>query len=327
MSGEREGGQGEAAGAGERPADEDVRIDAFVEVIDDPVEIRRRGAAMSSDEEAEYLARAEEDEDYRAEAEDELERWRQDGVDVDGAREGLAAGNEDGSPDRPGLPNKRRVRVPAGRESAEPARAPEGGTERRSAPATFPEGGEVGTERRPAPAAPPEREVRFPPPGDPAGGIGETPEKSAGGLDEARMLELTDVLSGGMRLFGAAVDKGIDDIKREMPRFRDGELGELGASVKRLEELLRLQKSDGERRREVGKRWWRWPLRVLAVAVLVGTFAGGVAVQVRWPVVDDGTNGWKDIVWERHGMKIAECMDRADKRGSGANCGVSAQVR
>ena len=130
-----------------------------------------------------------------------------------------------------------------------------------------------------------------------------------------------------MRVLGKAVDQGIADIKADMPRLREGEFGELAKSVRQLEELLRLQESDGARRREVGRRRWRWPLRGLAVAALVGVFAGGAVLQARLPVLDDGTNGWKDIVWDRHGMKIAECMDRADKRGGGARCGVRAEVR
>ena len=139
-------------------------------------------------------------------------------------------------------------------------------------------------------------------------------------------LELTDGVIGAIQVLGQAIDRGIADIRSDMPRFRDGELGELAQNVRQLEELLRIRESDGMRRREVGRQRWRWPLRGLAVAALVGMFAGGAVMQARSPVLDDGTNGWKDIVWDRHGMKIAECIDRADKRGGGARCELSLTI-
>ena len=300
MSDQGDDGPGRGGG-GDRPPDEDARIGAFSEAIGDPAEICRRGATMSVEEEAEYMRLADEDEDYLAEIGEELQSWRDEGVLVDGAAEGVATGKSV------------RVRVPAGRAPAVPSPDPEtaGGSVEAAPPATA----------APGRAEPPS------PPGDPEGGVAAGTAADPAGPDRARFLELTDALLAAMRVLGKAVDQGIADIKADMPRLREGEFGELAKSVRQLEELLRLQESDGARRREVGRRRWRWPLRGLAVAALVGMFAGGAVLQARLPVLDDGTNGWKDIVWDRHGMKIAECIDRADKRGGGAKCGVRVEVR
>ena len=301
MSERRADRPGPGAAAGDRPPDEDERIEAFAVAIGDPAEIRRRGAAMSAEEEADYLARADRDEDYKADIEEELQSWRDQGVDVGGPVEGVPTGKSV------------RVRVPADRDPveaspvAEPARPP--------------------AETAPPATAVPGRGEAPSPVGDPGGGVAAGRAAGPAGLDQAMFLELTDGVIGAIQVLGQAIDRGIADIRSDMPRFREGELGELAQNVRQLEELLRIRESDGMRRREVGRRRWRWPLRGLAVAALVGVFAGGAVLQARLPVLDDGTNGWKDIVWDRHGMKIAECIDRADKRGGGARCGVRAEVR
>ena len=315
MNEQRDDGWVPGVGASDRPPDEDARIDAFVGALDDPDEIRRRGRAMSAEDEAEYLARAEEDDDYRAQIEEEAQSWRDEGVDVDGGGEEVPGDHARGSQVPLRVPKDRRVRIPAGRE---PVGLPEGAEARGVSVAR--------TAESPAEGAA-ARGVSPSLSGHPGRAAGAVAVEGSGRLSEAQFLQLTELLGDGLRLVGEAVDKGIGDVKGAMPAFREGEVGELVTSVKKLEELLRLQKSDGARRREVGRRWWRWPLRVLAVGVLLAMFGGGVVVQWRWSVVDDGTNGWKEIVWKRHGMTIAECIDRADKRGGGARCGVTAQVR
>ena len=296
-------GRAEHAPASEVAPDNSQRIDSFVGVLDDPEEIRRRGKAMTSEEEETYLAGMAPH--YVDQAEEEEAAWREAGVDVDGTGEGLPPDAVPRSEVPYRGPGGARVRVPAGRQPVRPA--PEA--------SPVPDKSDVVNEPR-APSSPAgKREV-------PGGGV--WPGEESG---EEAMERLIQVQVTGMGTLARAIEQGIQELKAAMPAVGGEQLAGLAENVSKLEELLRLQKSDEGRRREAGGDRWRWPLRAAVAVVVVAALAGGAVLQSKWPVIPDETNGWKHIVWKRHGMKVAECIDTAAKRGKGAVCEVNAVVR
>ena len=296
MSDEPEERAGDGTADGGQVDGKTERIDEFVGVLDDPVVIRVRGEAMSAEQEKQYLAEIEPH--HIEEAEEELASRGEAGADVDGmGNETSPAG--DRYPNVSYKPSERRmVGVLAAQEAEWQAAA--GGEEAAG-------GGEIPGDGEPAGA----QEWS----GEPAGG------------EEALVAKLSKVHVAAMSDLLDALGQGIAEVKAVVPRVGGEELAKLSANVKALEELIRIQKSDGERKREVRGKWWRWPLRGVVAVAVFGLVLGGAAIQSRWSVVDDGTHGWKEIVWERHGMKVAECIDRAAKSGKGVACAVTARVR
>ena len=303
-------GQDEAAAAA--VGEEDAKTEAFLDAIGDPDEIRRRGEALSAEDEAEYLSRS--DEEYEEEMAAEVEARRAAGEDVDGT--GGDAGGEGPGQSRAGVSRSGaiRVRVPAGREPGAPI------LRRGPAPAT----GE-------APAPPAEaagaREDRAPPPGGRGGGARPDAAEAHAAVDRGAVKEIADVVSGGIGTLGRMIDEAVAEIKRAVPDWKSGDVAGLVESVKELGDQLRVRRSDEERRAEIAKRRWKWPLRGLAVAAGIALLVGGAAIQARWAVLDDPLNQWKEIVWDRHGMMIADCIDRAERRGGDVRCRVALEVR
>lgn len=302
-------GQGEAAAGA---VEEDAKTEAFLDAIGNPDEIRRRGEALSAEGEAEYLSRA--DEEYGEEMAAEVEARRAAGEDVDGTGGDAASEGQDQLRAGVSRSGAIRVRVPAGREPGAPilGRGPV-------------------PETRETPAAPveeaPAREDRPSPPGGPAGGAWPGATEARGAVDKAAVKEIADVVSGGIDNLGGMIDDAVAEIKQSVPDWKSGEVAALVGSVKELGDQLRVRRSDEERRAEVGKRRWKWPLRGLAAAAGVALLVGGAAIQARWAVLDDPLNQWKEIVWDRHGMMIADCIDRAERRGGDARCRVALEVR
>lgn len=309
--------EGRAAGT-PRPADDDVdgEVDRFLGQVDDPEEIRARGAAESEPEDAEYEARM--NERYEDQIEHEKEMLRQGGIDVDGSGEGMPLGSTPiaGPRYRP-----REVVEAAERARAEEAAADGGGASEAGAASTgpapggavLPAGAEV--ERPGVPEKP---------------GHGEAVVVRLDQAGQALLRNFMDVQSSAVVQWTEAIAREVKELKESVPRFATGDVKLLAAEVGKLADYLRVEQADETRRREASEASegrWAWPLRVAAVVAVVGAFAAGAGLQARWPVLEDGTNGWKDIVWQRHGIAIAECIKRASGRDRGEVCSVSANIR
>ena len=303
-------------------------MDEFVEGMDDPEAIRQRGETRREEHDDAYYERLAEQ--HRDQIEDEEEGFRE---------MGLLDGGGENADTRPFV-----------RRSAVPYRTRE---EREANPAVVTEGK---WRPNPTPVADARREaaregsgpVRERQEAAALDGVEVTEEGDAGpgvvapagapvAASEVRpagavpvddwIQRFTEVHMSVMDHLTTAVREGIAEIKGLIPQVGSENLGELTEAVGRLEEQLRFQASDGARNAETRRARWRWPLRVAAVLVGVAVFAGGAAVQSRWTVLDDGTYGWKDIVWREHGMKVAECIEKAARTGGGATCVVSPRVK
>ena len=282
---------------------DDRNLDDFVDAMEDPETIRRRGEDETEQhDDAYYDALAERHADQ---IEDEMEGLREQGIDVDGTG---------GADTRPYISRSPVLYVPkAEREAAGFVVGPGGAASADQSGARAPETAPVADQGPDARVA------------DPGASVGATPADA--GADDGTVARLLEVHVAGMQALVDAVETAVLEIKAVVPQFGSGDLGALTQAMGDLQEFQRIQKSDADRKAETRRVRWRWPLRAVAGVVAAALLVGGAAVQSRWTVLDDGTNGWKDIVWKRHGMKVAECIEAAAKRGKGAVCGVAARVR
>ena len=132
-----------------------------------------------------------------------------------------------------------------------------------------------------------------------------------------------------------AVEKAIKQIEQKVPSMDSREIADLVLSVRQFEEHFRAVKADETRRREVSaaRRRYRWPLRGLVAAGVVALLLAGAAGQARWGLIDGyglvdaASNGWRQVVWNAHGWKIANCMKTAHDRNPKAVCSVTARVK
>ena len=305
MSGEETRASGAPApGAGGKPAD-DGKLDDFVDAMDDPETIRRRGEAEIEEHDDAYYEQLAAQ--HPEQIEHELESFREQGFDVDGTG---------GGDTRPYIRRSPISYRPQAEREAGGFVVSEGGGESGAAPA----GG----------AAMPDSGQAFggggdAVPGDELGGGGVASRDPA--LGDQIVKRLVEVHTAGMDGLLLAVRAAVVEIKAAIPNFGTGDLGALTQAVRGLEEYLRIAKSDAERQAETRQARWRWPLRAVAGFVALGLLVGGAAVQSRWGLLDDGTNGWKDIVWRHHGMKVAKCIDAAERKGGDASCAVNARVK
>ena len=304
--------EGRAAGP-QGPADDDVdgEVGRFLGQVDDPEDIRARGVAESEPEDAEYEAKM--NERYEDQIEHEKEMLRQGGIDVDGSGEGMPLGSTPivGPRYRPREVVEAAARARA-EEAADGGGPPDGAALTGPAPdgATLPAGAEVA--RPGLPEKP---------------GHGEAVVVRLDRAGQALLRNFMDVQSSAVVQWTEAIAREVKELKESVPRFATGEVKLLAAEVGKLADYLRVEQADETRRREASEGRWTWPLRVAAVVAVVGAFAAGAGLQARWPVLEDGTNGWKDIVWQRHGIAIAECIKRASGRDRGEVCSVSANIR
>ncbi len=308
--------EGRAAGT-QGPADDDVdgEVGRFLGQVDDPEDIRARGVAESEPEDAEYEARM--NERYEDQIEHEKQMLREGGIDVDGTGEGMPLGSKPitGPRYRPREMVEAAARERDDEAAADGGGAADGAASTGPAPggAVLPAGVEV--ERPGLPERP---------------GHGEAVVVRLDQAGQALLRNFMDVQSSAVVQWTDAIAREVKELKESVPRFATGDVKLLAAEVGKLAEYLRVEQADETRRREASEasegRWTR-PLRVAAVAAVLGAFAAGAGLQARWPVLEDGTNGWKDIVWQRHGIAIAECIKRASGRDRGEVCSVSATIR
>lgn len=303
---EQNGGSGGEPGPGRQASEgDDRKLDDFVDAMDDPETIRRRGEARSEKEDEEYYNRL--SEQHKDQIEDEMEGYREMGL--------LDGGGVEPDP-RPYV-RKSPVRFrPREERESNPAVVSEGDWRPSPTP--------VADARRQAGAA-----------GLGPGGEDPAPEgavdvgREVGGVvpGDAWIKKFTEGHMSVMDHLTRAVESGVKRIEAAVPRVGSGDLAALTEAVTGLEEFLRVQASDAERKAETRRSRWRWPVRGAVVIVGIALLVGGAAVQSRWTVLDDGTNGWKDIVWRHHGPKVAECIEKAVLKGNGADCVVVTRVR
>ena len=124
--------------------------------------------------------------------------------------------------------------------------------------------------------------------------------------------QVSSVLVAGLKEQTRGLRDEIAGMKELVPNVAGEDVKALARHLESLGEQLRIQRADETRKTELSGRRWKWPLRRLAAVAGVALVLTGALTQARWSVLDDGTNGWKDIVWNRHGIAIAECIKRAD---------------
>lgn len=316
-------------------------IDRFLGNIGDVEEIEARGEAASEPEDAEYEAAM--NERYEDQIDHEKDLLRQGGIDVDGTGEGMPLGSKPmtGPQFRP-----QEVADAVARGRAERAAARGGG----EAGVAVPDTGGVAA---PAPAAgaadsagssgvpvvvvpgaaepdggaSPEVGGAERPDGSPEPGQGEVIVVRLDDAGQALVEKFTEMQSAAVVEWSEAISKEVKALQEIVPSFAGRDVKELVAEVGKLEQYLRIEQADETRRREDSQGRRVWASWVAAVVVGVALFAAGGALQARWPVLDDGTNGWKDIVWHRHGIAIAECLSRVNDLTGGEVCSVTVQIR
>ena len=121
--------------------------------------------------------------------------------------------------------------------------------------------------------------------------------------------------------------ESVAELSAKLPAAKEGDVPTLIAVLKEFSEKLNTHVSDFNWAREMekdGGRWRGWIAVVVAVPVLV---AAGLFGQQQFDVVPDGTNGWKRLVWETHGIEVATCMRQAAQTRNPVNCPLRVRPR
>lgn len=124
----------------------------------------------------------------------------------------------------------------------------------------------------------------------------------------------------GLAASARALEKSVAKLSGKLPAVRKGDVPKLIGTLEDFSERLNTHASDFNWAREMEKdrgAWRRWAAAGVAVPVLV---AAGLFGQQQFDVVPDGTNGWKTLVWETHGIEVAKCMRQAARSGNPVNC-------
>ncbi|MDE0174273.1 MAG: hypothetical protein OYH76_24755 [Defluviicoccus sp.] len=121
--------------------------------------------------------------------------------------------------------------------------------------------------------------------------------------------------------------ESVAELSAKLPAVREGDVPALIAVLKEFSEKLNAHVSDFNWAREMekeGGRWRHWVGAVVTVPMLV---AVGLFGQQQFDIVPDGTNGWKTLVWETHGIEVATCMRRASQSRSLVHCPLRVRPR
>ena len=113
---------------------------------------------------------------------------------------------------------------------------------------------------------------------------------------------------------------GMGQLEEKVATVEAGQVGRLVETISDFGKKVDDYVADFHRSKEIQARrrgWGRWALAGAVAPVLV---VAGVLGQKQFDVVPDGTNGWKSIVWESHGLAVAKCMRRAQNSGNPVNC-------
>ena len=173
---------------------------------------------------------------------------------------------------------------------------------------------------------------------DPGHKAGNERDRALEEMKEAADREFDRVCNAAVESMSRVEDamlSALEQIQRKVPSIDSRDMADLVVSVRQFEEHFRAVKADETRRRDLSaaRRRYRWPLRGLVVAVVVALLLAGAAGQARWGLIDGyglvdaATNGWRQVVWNEHGWKIANCMKTAHDRNPKAVCSVAARVK
>ena len=105
--------------------------------------------------------------------------------------------------------------------------------------------------------------------------------------------------------------------------------GSYSRGLRGLEKLLRVERADETRSKTVNlEKRQRWLFRMAGVAApcLVAVGMAAPFVFGLGLVKTDHSNGWKDIVWKAHGVRIAECIEKATNEGVEVPCRIVAKA-
>lgn len=160
-------------------------------------------------------------------------------------------------------------------------------------------------------------------------GVGDELRRVIGESMEAAWPRVTGQIASAHGELDRKVDAALGSLNSAVGKLNDAEVGRLLAGVERLEKLLRVERADGTRSKTVKlEKRQRWLFRLAGVAAPCL-----VAVGMAAPLVfglgqggKDETNGWKDIVWKAHGVRIAECIEKATNEGVEVPCRIVARA-
>ena len=125
----------------------------------------------------------------------------------------------------------------------------------------------------------------------------------------------------------AVLQDGMGQLEEKVATVEAGQVGRLVETISDFGKKVDDYVADFHRSKEIQARrrgWGRWALAGTVAPVLV---VAGVLGQKQFDVIPDGTNGWKNIVWESHGLAIAKCMRRAQNSGNPVNCPLRVRPR
>lgn len=121
--------------------------------------------------------------------------------------------------------------------------------------------------------------------------------------------------------------ESVAELGGRLPAVKEGDVPKLIAALEEFSGKLSTHVRDFNWAREMDRdrgRWRHWLAGAVAVPLLV---AAGLVGQHHLAVVPDGTNGWKSLVWERHGMDVAKCMRQAAGSGQLVHCPLRVRPR
>ena len=121
--------------------------------------------------------------------------------------------------------------------------------------------------------------------------------------------------------------ESVGELREELPSVKEGDLPKLIAVLEEFSEKLNTHARDFNWAREMKNDSGRWRRRLVGVVAVPLLVAVGLVGQHHLEVVPDGTNGWKSLVWERHGIDVAKCMRRAADSGKLVNCPLRVRPR
>ncbi len=125
----------------------------------------------------------------------------------------------------------------------------------------------------------------------------------------------------------AVLQDGMGQLEEKVATVEAGQVGRLVETISEFGKKVDDYVADFHRSKEIQARrrgWGRWALAGAVAPVLV---VAGLMGQKQFDVIPDGTNGWKSIVWESHGLAVAKCMRRAQNSGNPVNCPLRVRPR
>ena len=160
-------------------------------------------------------------------------------------------------------------------------------------------------------------------------GVGDELRRVIGESMEAFWPSVTEQITSAHGELDRKVDAALGSLNSAVGKLNDAEVGKLLAGAERLEKLLRVERADETRSKTVNlEKRQRWLFRMAGVAApcLVAVGMAAPFVFGLGLVKTDHSNGWKDIVWKAHGVRIAECIEKATNEGVEVPCRIVAKA-